>query len=121
MNISTDRHRAKYQGSADVSVGDTRVRRAMLVHVLKALIAARSHEGVLVIHLEDLHWADSGSLEVLTGILGDVETRRVMVLTTCRPGFTFAWDGAPYVDRLVLHDLPQDAALDLAHAVFGAS
>lgn len=108
-------------GPAGISATDTRVRRAMLIRILRELVAARCHEAILAIVLEDIHWADGASLDVLGRVLADVESRRVMVLATCRPGFDLSWKGPRAAHRIVLEDLPEDSARDLAAAVLGTS
>ncbi len=108
-------------GSADISANDTRVRRAMLIRILRELVAARSHESTLALVLEDVHWGDGASLYVLGRVLSDVESRRVMVVMTSRHAFDSAWEGSPAADRIALQDLPEDSARDLAAAVLGTS
>jgi adenylate cyclase len=108
-------------GPADISATDTRVRRAMLIRILRELVAARSHEAVLAIALEDIHWADSASLDVLGRVFADVESRRVLVVITCRPGFELSWKGPPAAHRIALQDLPADSTRDLTAAVLGTS
>ena len=55
--------------------------------------------------LEDLHWADRASLDVLALVLGHVASCRVLVVATTRPD----WDGAttwPGTGRRDLDDSP---------------
>jgi class 3 adenylate cyclase/tetratricopeptide (TPR) repeat protein len=57
------------------------------------LAAARSQPIVLVI--EDLHWTDPSTLEVLGGIAERAAEAPLFVIATARPEFQVAWNPAP--------------------------
>ncbi|MBI3798619.1 MAG: AAA family ATPase [Deltaproteobacteria bacterium] len=54
---------------------------------------------------EDLHWADPSTLEVLTLVLDQVPTTRLLVLLTFRPDFTPPWGARSYLTQLTLNRL----------------
>ncbi len=54
---------------------------------------------------EDLHWIDPSSLEVLTLILQQVPTSRVLVVLTYRPDFTPPWRPRAHSTQLTLNRL----------------
>ncbi|AKJ08458.1 putative ATPase [Archangium gephyra] len=56
--------------------------------------------------VEDLHWADPSTLELLDFLLGRVETARVLVLLSARPGFQHAWPSTGPLLRVELERLP---------------
>lgn len=64
--------------------------RALAVQV-DLLLAAAKQAPVLFI-LEDLHWADPSTLEVLGEMASAIEDSRVLILMTARPEFEPPWD-----------------------------
>ncbi len=51
---------------------------------------------------EDLHWADPSTLEVLTLVLDQTPTTRLLALLTSRPEFTSPWSSRSYLTQLTL-------------------
>src|SRR5262249_16884957 len=62
---------------------------------------------------EDLHWADPSSLELLTLVLDQVPTARLLALLTFRPDFTPPWRSHSHITQLTLTRLgrPQVEAM----------
>ncbi len=62
---------------------------------------------------EDLHWADPSTLEVLTLLLDQVPTTRLLVLLTFRPDFSPPWRPRSHLTQLTLNRLgrPQVEAM----------
>ncbi len=54
---------------------------------------------------EDLHWADPSTLEVLTLLLDQVPTTRLLALLTFRPEFTPPWGNRSHLSQLTLSRL----------------
>ncbi len=54
---------------------------------------------------EDLHWADSSTLEVLALLLDQVPTTQLLALLTFRPEFTPPWGTRAHVSQLTLSRL----------------
>ena len=54
---------------------------------------------------EDLHWIDPSSLEVLTLVLQQVPTSRVLAVLTYRPDFTPPWRPRAHSTQLTLSRL----------------
>jgi DNA-binding SARP family transcriptional activator/TolB-like protein/tetratricopeptide (TPR) repeat protein len=97
---------SRFPVAADPAVGDEAARRRLLA--LLELLAATSEERPLALLLDDVHWADVGSRQILDGLLAPLERMRVLVVTAARP--STPPHGAPPSSE-ILH-LP---ALDLAH------
>ncbi|NOT53291.1 MAG: AAA family ATPase, partial [Deltaproteobacteria bacterium] len=56
---------------------------------------------------EDLHWADPSTLELLTLLLAQVPTLRLLAILTYRPEFTPPWGAHSYLSQLTLSRLGQ--------------
>ena len=62
----------------------------------------------LLFVMEDLHWADSSTLELLTLLIDQAPSSRMCVLLTFRPEFTPPWMTGPFITHFTLSRLPHD-------------
>ena len=62
------------------------------------------HQPVLFI-LEDLHWTDPTTLELLNLLIEQTPTASILVLLTCRPHFQPAWHHRSYITEMTLNRL----------------
>jgi hypothetical protein len=82
--------------------------------LLQALLAARRHRSPVILLLEDLHWIDSASEEVLGRIIDGQAKLRLLLLHTRRPEYHPGWLDRPIVTKLQLVPL---AGGDIEHLV----
>jgi class 3 adenylate cyclase/predicted ATPase len=69
--------------------------------------------------LEDVHWTDASTLELIEGLAARLSSSRVLLLATLRPEFTPPW-AADNATVLQLHPLSQsDAATMASHVAKG--
>ncbi len=80
------------------------------------LLAAQASPLCLVV--EDLHWLDPTSLELLGRMVEAIAGCRVMLLLTTREGFTAPWLGER-ATRLPLGRLPTGAVANMVQSLFG--
>lgn len=73
------------------------------VHILRE----RSKRQPLLLVVEDLHWADPSSLQLLGEVLEGLAGSRFLALFTCRPEFVSPWLGWPAVKHLTLQRLDE--------------
>ncbi len=71
--------------------------------------------------LEDLHWIDPASQEVLAEVLPDVLGLRMLVIAAHRPGWIAPWSEWGWPERLTLRPLSTEDASQLASAVLGGA
>jgi len=81
-----------------------RQKQKTLEAVLGLLIALAAEQPVLVL-IEDLHWVDPSTLELLNLLLEQAPTVRVLVLLTFRPDFRPPWAPRAHVTYLTLNRL----------------
>src|SRR5262249_35340700 len=55
--------------------------------------------------LEDLHWTDPSTLELIRLLLDQTPTASLLVLLTCRPHFQPAWHHRSYLTEITVHRL----------------
>ena len=58
--------------------------------------------------VEDAHWSDPTTLELIELCLDRAESAKVLLLVTARPDFDYAFGGHPIVTRLTLNRLGRD-------------
>jgi predicted ATPase len=60
--------------------------------------------------VEDLHWVDPSTLELLSLLVDQSPTAPILILVTCRPESAPSWPGRAHVMRLTLNRLPSAQA-----------
>jgi class 3 adenylate cyclase/tetratricopeptide (TPR) repeat protein len=86
--------------------------------LIDQLLGLAAKEPVLYI-LEDAHWIDPTTRELVTQTLGRVGNARVLVLITHRPEFQSDWARHPQVTVLTLGRLSRGQGAEVARAVGG--
>jgi class 3 adenylate cyclase/tetratricopeptide (TPR) repeat protein len=86
-------------GAVGVDAGptDPRSRQSQIVLATRIVLEELAARGPMVLAVEDLHWADAASVELLSVILELTDVLPLMVLVTCRPetegeAWTFRFD-----------------------------
>ena len=93
--------------------------RQLTIDVLVKIIVIRAaHQPVLVV-VEDLHWADPSTLDVLTQLIEHVPSTRQLVVFSSRPEFVPPWSAGPRLGTLNLNRLDRDAAASIVTEVAG--
>ncbi len=77
-----------------------------------------AHQPVLVM-VEDAHWIDPSTLEMLTLAVQRVQSVRVMLIITYRPEFDPPWKGRPHVTLLALNRLVRRQTAALVERITG--
>ena len=72
-----------FGSSPDTSTGDDALRRRTVA--MAELVSAVSAEQPLAISIDDLHWADVPSRQVIAGLAGRLDAHRVLLVTAARP------------------------------------
>jgi adenylate cyclase len=99
-------------GNSLVVHADAQIRRQALIRSLKLLLGALSERAPTVLMLEDMHWVDAASQDVLPGL-------RLLALVAQRPGWTAPWSEWGWTERITLRPLREAEAALLAGAVLG--
>ena len=87
--------------------------------LLESLLAARCRLSPVVLLIEDLHWIDSVSQELLGKIIEDEADRPLLVLHTRRPEYAPPWFDKPAGTALRLEPLPTGDIRRLIQARLG--
>jgi len=87
-----------------------------LYAVVEALQALSTKQAVVLL-VEDAHWIDPSTEELLGLAVQQLRAHRVLLVVTSRPGYEPAWQQAPNLTRLALSRLAQRQSLQLAQEV----
>src|SRR5215831_2794409 len=83
-----------------------RQKQKTLEAVLTVLLTLAEQQPVLFI-MEDLHWVDPSTLELLSLVVDQGPTARIFTLLTCRPEFRLPWSARSHLTQLTLSRLPR--------------
>ncbi len=95
-----------------------RQRQKTLETIVAMLLEPAEHEPLLFI-LEDLHWTDPSTLELLNLLIDQTPTASIYMLLTCRPEFQAHWANRSYCTQVTLNRLSRDGIEQIATKVAG--
>jgi len=98
---------------------DSASRRSEAFGALKAILLRESEIRPVVLVVEDLHWIDEASEELVSFLAESIPTARVMVLCTYRPGYRHRLGDGSYQQRLTLMALSSQETAAMAGAALG--
>jgi len=97
------------------------LQRGKTIDLLVRWNLAQSELQPQVLVVEDLHWCDASSLELLGRLVAQGATARVLLLMTARPGFEPPWPARENTTTLSLPRLTKRQARDMIAALDGGS
>jgi TOMM system kinase/cyclase fusion protein len=107
---------AKYPA---LTLNPQRQRQKTLEAVLAVLLRLAEQQPLLLI-VEDLHWIDPSTLELLGLLIDQGPTTRILALLTCRPEFHPSWGFRAHLTPLTLSRLPHTQVEVMVAQVAGA-
>jgi predicted ATPase len=87
-----------------LNLSPQRQRQKTLETIVAILLQLAERQPILFI-LEELHWTDPTTLELLNLVLDQTPTASLLVLLTCRPYFQPAWHHRSYITEMTLNHL----------------
>ena len=95
---------------APLNVSPEQQKQKTLQAILTILLRRAAQQPLLFV-MEDMHWVDPSTLELLSLLVDQGPTARILTLFTFRPDFSPPWTGRPHLTQLTLHRLtPRQAA-----------
>ena len=91
-------------------------KRQTLQALLTILLKIAAQQPVLFV-MEDLHWVDSSTLELLSLLVDQGPTARILALLTFRPDFSPPWTGRSHLTQVTLHRLPSRQTMEVIYQV----
>jgi class 3 adenylate cyclase/tetratricopeptide (TPR) repeat protein len=89
-----------------LNLSPQRQRQKTLETIVTILLELAEHQPVLFI-LEDLHWTDPTTLELLNLVVEQIPTTSILTVLTCRPTFQPSWSHRSYLSEVTIHRLSQ--------------
>jgi class 3 adenylate cyclase/tetratricopeptide (TPR) repeat protein len=93
------------------------VRKERTLRALMAQVEALAARQPLVVIVEDLHWSDASTIEVLNLIFDQVPSLPILVVATFRPEFEPPWLRSPHVSLINLSRLAMRHCVELISGV----
>jgi class 3 adenylate cyclase/predicted ATPase len=87
-----------------LNLSPQRQRQKRLETIVAVLLELAERQPVLFI-IEDLHWTDPTTLELLNLLIDQTPTASMLVLLTCRPHFQPAWHHRSYLTEITVNRL----------------
>jgi class 3 adenylate cyclase/predicted ATPase len=88
----------------------------ILQALLTILLRIAAQQPVLFV-MEDLHWVDPTTLELLSLLVDQGPTARILALFTFRPDFSSPWTGRAHLTQVTVHRLPRRHAVEVVRQV----
>jgi class 3 adenylate cyclase/predicted ATPase len=101
-----------------LALSPQRQRQKTLETIVAILLKLAEHQPVLFM-VEDLHWMDPTTLELLNLVIDQTPTASLLVLLTCRPTFQPNWTHRSYLTEITVHRLARHQIERMTEAVTG--
>jgi len=101
---------------APLAVSPEQQKQQTLQALLTILLRIAAQQPVLFV-MEDLHWVDPSTLELLSLLVDQGPTARILVLLTFRPDFSPPWTGRAHLTQVTLPRLPRQQATEMTDRV----
>ena len=101
---------------APLTVSPEQQKQQTLHALLTILMRIATQQPVLFV-MEDLHWVDPTTLELLTLLVDQGPTARILALWTFRPDFSPPWTGRSHLTQVTLPRLPRQQATEMTERV----
>jgi predicted ATPase/class 3 adenylate cyclase len=95
-----------------------RQRQKTLESIVAILLEQAEQQPVLFI-LEDLHWTDPTTLELLDLLIDQTPTASIYALLTCRPHFQLPWQHRSYLTKVTINRLSRNQIERMAEQAAG--
>jgi class 3 adenylate cyclase/predicted ATPase len=101
---------------APLTMAPEQQKQQTLQALLTILLRIAAQQPVLFV-MEDLHWVDPSTLELLSLLVDQGPTTRILALFTFRPDFSPPWTGRSHLTQVTLPRLPRRQAAEMTDRV----
>ncbi len=89
----------------------------MTLHALLTIVLHIAAQQPVLFVMEDLHWVDPTTLELLSLLVDQGPTARILALFTFRPDFRSPWTGRSHLTQVTLPRLPRHQTAEMTGRV----
>ncbi|MEA2626676.1 MAG: hypothetical protein QOD06_2721 [Candidatus Binatota bacterium] len=100
---------------------DDAQRKRRMIEALKALILGAAGRGPLVLHVDDLQWADASSEEAFAALADGISSRPVLFVSSYRTGYVPPWQDRANHQRLAVSPLEPEHTSQMVHGLIGSA
>jgi TOMM system kinase/cyclase fusion protein len=87
------------------------------LHAILTILWRRAAQQPVLCVVEDLHWVDPSTLDLLTLLVDQGPTARILTLFTYRPDFSPPWTGRSHLTQVMLHRLTRRQVTEMVGRV----
>jgi len=99
---------------------DAKLRRQRIFDLTLKLLQKRAAARPLIVVIEDAHWADPASMELITYVARNIAQHPVLLILPHRPDDGLPdWAAHTHATSIVLGDLDDEACLEIVYAMVG--
>src|SRR5262245_3317098 len=98
---------------------DPQRRRQRALEGVKRLLLRETRVQPLIVVVEDLHWVDTETQQLLDGLVSSADAARMLLLVNYRPEYQHGWGNKPWYQQLRIDVLPLETAEELLSALLG--
>lgn len=92
-------------------------KREKIFEALRNLLIRESHEKIIFLAVDDLHWMDKSTEEFLNFFIDWLPGARILLLLLYRPEYIHLWGNKTYYNRIGLDQLGPGSSIDLIQAI----
>ncbi len=93
--------------------------KSRIFDTLRNMVLRVSRRRPLILVIEDLHWIDRTSEELLASLIEGIAAAPVLIATTYRFEYQPPWTGRSYVTQIALQPLTHEESVEVLRAVLG--
>ena len=105
-------------GYAPLNMSPEQQKQRILQALLTITLRIAAQQPVLFV-MEDLHWVDPTTVDLLSLLVDQGPTARILALWTFRPDFNPPWTGRSHLTQVTLNRLPRRQAAEMTGRVAG--
>src|SRR5262249_52674532 len=87
------------------------------LHTLLTILLRIAAQQPVLFVMEDLHWVDPTTLELLSLLVDQGPTTRILALFTFRPDFSPPWTGGAHLTQVTVPRLPRRQVMEVIRQV----
>jgi len=101
----------------DFSKLDPKIKREKTFEALRDLFISQSQKKPLILVVEDLHWIDNTTEELLNYLIDWLANSSIMLILLYRPEYTHQWGSKSYYTKVGLDQLGKESSTELVKAM----
>ncbi len=108
----------KESGIDDVAMSPE-ARKEGIIRALQTPLLKGAEKRPIIIALEDLHWVDGSSEDILNSLVNVIRNARVLIVCTYRPEYSHSWGAKPFHIQVNLDPLSSGDSLAMLASLAG--